>query len=236
MICETTDIPLRFGLSDLAVAPLPVRGPSTAGAGSKLDPAAVRELMIRYQVGDIEAVEALVVRLSPVLLRFLSAPNLTRDVAEDVLQDFWLRLHRSRHTYRASEPVLPWVYAIARHTALDAYRRRRRIQSREFTRETIPETPHWDSPAQPGDSRVMHAVELLPESQREVILMLKVTGLSLEEVARALSTSVGSIKQKAHRAYRRLRVLLEEDQLRQLTANGSTGFKPFPSRRSRSAA
>jgi RNA polymerase sigma-70 factor (ECF subfamily) len=45
----------------------------------------------------------------------------------------------------------------------------------------------------------------LPESQREVIEMLKVAGMSLEEVARATSSSVGSVKQKAHRAYERLR-------------------------------
>ena len=45
----------------------------------------------------------------------------------------------------------------------------------------------------------------LSESQREVILMMKVAGMSLEEVARATSSSVGSVKQKVHRAYRKLR-------------------------------
>ena len=48
----------------------------------------------------------------------------------------------------------------------------------------------------------------LPESQREVIAMLKVSGMSLEEVARATASSVGSVKQKAHRAYRKLRQLM----------------------------
>jgi RNA polymerase sigma-70 factor (ECF subfamily) len=48
----------------------------------------------------------------------------------------------------------------------------------------------------------------LPECQREVIEMLKVAGMSLEEVARATSSSVGSVKQKAHRAYDKLRELL----------------------------
>src|SRR5690348_5854106 len=85
-----------------------------------LDPAELRDLMIRYQAADSAAVEVLVARLSPALLRFLSAPHLTRDRAEDILQDFWLRLHRSRQTYRPSEPVLPWIFAVARHTALDA--------------------------------------------------------------------------------------------------------------------
>jgi RNA polymerase sigma-70 factor (ECF subfamily) len=50
----------------------------------------------------------------------------------------------------------------------------------------------------------------LPESQREVITMLKVAGMSLEEVARATRSSVGSVKQKAHRAYEKLRGLLRQ--------------------------
>lgn len=48
----------------------------------------------------------------------------------------------------------------------------------------------------------------LPEAQRQTILMLKVAGMSLEEVARASGTSVGAVKQKAHRAYQALRKLL----------------------------
>jgi RNA polymerase sigma-70 factor (ECF subfamily) len=45
----------------------------------------------------------------------------------------------------------------------------------------------------------------LSESEREVIAMLKIEGMSLEEVARATSSTVGSVKQKAHRAYKKLR-------------------------------
>jgi RNA polymerase sigma-70 factor, ECF subfamily len=49
----------------------------------------------------------------------------------------------------------------------------------------------------------------LPDSQREVLTLLKVGGLSLEEVARATSSTVGAVKQMAHRGYQRLRDLLE---------------------------
>jgi RNA polymerase sigma-70 factor (ECF subfamily) len=49
---------------------------------------------------------------------------------------------------------------------------------------------------------------LLSDGEREVVEMLKVAGLSLEEVARATSCTVGSVKQKAHRAYKKLRVTL----------------------------
>jgi RNA polymerase sigma-70 factor (ECF subfamily) len=49
----------------------------------------------------------------------------------------------------------------------------------------------------------------LPDAQREVLTLLKVVGLSLEEVACATASTVGAVKQKAHRAYKRLRQLLQ---------------------------
>jgi RNA polymerase sigma-70 factor (ECF subfamily) len=52
-------------------------------------------------------------------------------------------------------------------------------------------------------------VAVLPASQREVVSMLKVSGMSLEEVARATASSVGSVKLKAHRAYEKLRSVLK---------------------------
>jgi len=81
-------------------------------------------LMARYQLGEAAAIEELVRRLSPPLLRFFAFSQGSMAEAEDLLQDCWLRIHRSRQTYRASEPVLPWIFAIARHTRLDAHRRR----------------------------------------------------------------------------------------------------------------
>ena len=52
-------------------------------------------------------------------------------------------------------------------------------------------------------------VAALPESQREVLVMLKVNGLSIEEIACATASTPGAVKQKAHRAYERLRSLLK---------------------------
>lgn len=151
--------------------------------------------------------EALVGELSPQLLRFLSCPQISRADAEDLLQECWMRIHRSRHTYRSSEPLLPWIYAIARHTRLDGYRRRQRRGAREVLVDEVPERVHRPAGrAQTPD--LLHLLEQLPESQREVVTMLKVSGMSLEDVARATGSSVGAVKQKAHRAYVRLRELL----------------------------
>jgi len=164
--------------------------------------------MERYQQADPEAPAALVAALSPALLRFFRSQVASREQADDLLQETWLRIHRARHTYRPGEPVLPWVYAIARRVRVDGYRRTRRITMHEIVMEVLPERP-----AQVERRDLLPAfdtlVATLPESQREVVTMLKVGGLSLEEVARATSSTVGGVKQKAHRAYERLRKLLQ---------------------------
>lgn len=192
---------------------MPVDAPGAKGRrGRKLDEAALKELMVRYQQADSVAANELIRKLSPVLFGFLSSPTHSRSDTEDLVQDCWLRIHKSRHTYRSSEPVLPWIFAIARHTGLDGYRRRRRVQSREIMMEQLPERPQKvEQPGMGLKDELAQYVNRLPPSQREVVLMLKVSGMSLEEVARATSSTVGAVKQKAHRAYEKLRRMLGEN-------------------------
>jgi len=163
-------------------------------------------LMTRYQQGDYAAATALIHRLSPQLHRFFLVQFAGRGDADDLLQETWMRLHQVRHTYRAGEPLLPWLYAIARHIRVDHYRKARRTVAREQPLEDLPEGTAVSRPASAGAQDLASLLAPLPESQREVIEMLKVAGMSLEEVARATSSTVGSVKQKAHRAYERLRV------------------------------
>jgi RNA polymerase sigma-70 factor, ECF subfamily len=182
--------------------------------GSRANPgfSTIEELMVRYQQADAAAATALIEQLSPQLYRFFAAQLGNSDDASDMLQDAWLRIHRVRHTYRPGEPLLPWVYAIARCVRVDSYRKRRRIATRELAVEILPETP-VNSEDQAGLPPFDQLIAELPASQREVLTMLKVNGLSLEEVALATSSSVGSVKQKAHRAYERLRGMLQSTTL-----------------------
>lgn len=184
----------------------------TAVRTAQADSDELQRLMSGYQQADREAAAKLVERVSPMLLRFLAGPLQTRAYAEDMLQECWLRIHRSRHTYRPGTPVLPWFFAIARYTRIDAYRRRRQIDANELAVEDLSTSGAGQS-ALPdaADTDLWRLVGQLPPSQQEVIQMLKVTGLSLEEVARATGSSVGSVKQKAHRAYQKLRELLNLD-------------------------
>jgi RNA polymerase sigma-70 factor, ECF subfamily len=169
-------------------------------SGNSLD-----TLMARYQAGDSAAVTALVEGVSPQLHRFFMAQSANRSDADDLLQETWLRIHRVRHTYRPGEPVLPWFYAIARRVRIDHYRRASRSTARERPLEEVSEMPVTLAREDTHADELEALLAPLSDSQREIIRMLKVAGMSLEEVARATSCSVGSVKQKAHRAYRKLR-------------------------------
>jgi RNA polymerase sigma-70 factor (ECF subfamily) len=165
--------------------------------------------MASYQQGDAAAAGLLVDTLSPQFFRFFLGQVRSRELADDLLQDFWLRIHSARHTYRPPEPVLPWLYAIARRVRIDQFRKTRNRAARELQMEKIPDVAAADSSSEAGNVDFETLLAALPESQREVIVMLKVSGLSVEEVARATGSSAGSVKQKAHRAYEKLRSLLQ---------------------------
>ena len=146
--------------------------------------------------------------VSPWFLRFCLSQGDSRQDVEDILQDIWLRIHRARHTYRPGTPAAPWLYAIARHARLDARRRRQRFRLREVLSPVMPEVA---APGQePAAEPMREILACLPEGQREVLVMLKGCGMTLEETARATSSTVGAVKQKAHRAYERLRRAIQQ--------------------------
>ena len=88
-------------------------------------------LMIAYQSGEIEAFEALYRLLRPTLLQYLLYKTFDRFLAEDLLQESFLQMHRSRRTYTPGRAVMPWAIAIARNVYLmDSRARRRRARTR----------------------------------------------------------------------------------------------------------
>jgi RNA polymerase sigma-70 factor, ECF subfamily len=173
-------------------------------------------LMVRYQAGDFAAARSLIDRVSPQLHRFLQLQTANRADADDLLQEAWLRIHRVRHTYRPGRPLLPWIYAIARRVRVDHYRKALRTGIREQPLEDLSETAVAEAPQA---EELEELLAPLSEGQREVLEMLKVAGMSLQEVAQATSCSVGSVKQQVHRAYEKLRQTMSLAQLRK----GSTG-------------
>lgn len=175
----------------------------------EIEPQLLKQIMLRYQQGDSNAANELVRLLNRTLARYLYATSLGAPNFEDLLQECWLRIHKARASYRPGEPVMPWVLTIARHVRIDSYRKWRRTNGRELDIETrleeISANPQqkWDTAIAAG--RLRKLMQILPDSQREVVVMLKVTGMSVQEVALATGATPAAVKQKAYRAYQTIR-------------------------------
>jgi len=159
-----------------------------------------------YQQGNMDDARQLIARVAPLLFRSVRAFVNDAGAAEEILQEAWLRIHAARHTWRPDAPALPWLLAIVRYTRMDYLRRHYR--RRESAWEALGRDPAAPAAEPAGGEEFREMLDALPESQREVLLLLKGEGLSLEEVARVTGATVGAVKQKASRAYAKLRLVL----------------------------
>ncbi len=167
--------------------------------------------MQRYQQSDPAAVTLLAEKLSRKLYPFFIAQTRDRERAKDLLQECWLRIHKARHTYRPEQPLLPWVFAIARHVRVDHYRRAQRIARIEASESDWTDAKEASyQPTNPASLDLWRLLGALPEQQRQTVLMLKLAGLSLQEVSLATGASVGAVKQRAQRAFAALRLSIGE--------------------------
>jgi RNA polymerase sigma-70 factor (ECF subfamily) len=165
-------------------------------------------LLTEYQQGNRDAANEFVRLLHPVLYRYFLVQTGNPAQSEDLMQECWMRIHRGRSSYRPGEPVLPWAFAIARHTKIDEYRKDTARARREAA-VAGPTEPAVD-PRRAFErsleaSAILSRLHELPDGQREVFIMLKVQGMSVDEVADVIGSSRSAVKQKAYRAYETLR-------------------------------
>jgi RNA polymerase sigma-70 factor (ECF subfamily) len=188
--------------------PGPANPEQVAAMGS--DEAGLAEAMAAYQRGDMTAFETIFVDFRPGLTRYLRALARDAAVADDLLQETFLQLHRVRHTYQPPRPVRPWVYAIARHVFL-MHRRaaHRRGRHEAIADDALPEVPVSPEIESLGDrDAVEKALEKVPRERREPLVLHHVLGLSFREVGAVLGISEGAAKVRAHRAIAEIRAAM----------------------------
>jgi RNA polymerase sigma-70 factor (ECF subfamily) len=168
------------------------------------------DLMIAYQSGEMNAFDALYKRLQPALLQYLLYKTFNPSVSEDLLQESFLQLHRSRRTYLPGKPVLPWALAIARNVCLMEGRSRRRRERHETSESPyLPDTAVTRDFEKMADRETLRrALSRLPAEQREILLMHHAWGLSFAEIAGILGILRTTAKLRAHRAIKALRKIL----------------------------
>jgi RNA polymerase sigma-70 factor (ECF subfamily) len=133
----------------------------------------------------------------------------SEDMAEDVVQEVLLTLHRIRHTYEPGRPVKPWLAAIASRRAVDSMRRQGRQSAREVHDQAAYETfadPQANRiEAGEAAEEVGRMMDALTPRQKEAIDLVKLKEMSLAEASAESGQSVASLKVNVHRAIRKLR-------------------------------
>lgn len=165
------------------------------------------ELMEQAREGDTAAFAALYERHRARTFTFLARLTGSRDVAEELLQEVFLRVWRGRAAYRASGRFCPWLYTVARRLAID-HVRSRAPRAEPVPEDAVPaELPAAAARAEARQelARVAAALAALPPAQREVLLLSRVAGLDAGEIADVVDSTPGAVRVALHRALARLR-------------------------------
>ncbi|MGH3872264.1 MAG: sigma-70 family RNA polymerase sigma factor [Pseudonocardiaceae bacterium] len=173
--------------------------------------------------GDRAAVDGVLRWIRPLVLRYCRArvgsQERTFASADDVAQEVCLAVFAALPSYRdQGRPFLAFVYGIAAHKVADAHRSSARNRA-----EPVPEIP--DSPdrddagpeyrAIQGElaGRMDRLLEMLPDKQREILILRVVVGLSAEETAEAVGSTPGAVRVAQHRALGKLRNVLQSEEV-----------------------
>ncbi len=167
-------------------------------------------IMARVVAGDMTALGELFERYKQPLFAFLCRLLGRRDVAEDLLQDTFLRVYDRRRTFKPSLRFAAWLYAIAHHLAIDTLRRDARCDYRD----EVPDTPgaalEDDVARRLLGDEVRRAVAALPADQRTVIILREYHDFSFKEIAAIAGISEEAARVRAFRARQLLRTALAE--------------------------
>ena len=178
------------------------------------------EAMNRYAQGEQAAFAILYHGLEQKLRAFLTRLTGSPVVADDLLQETFMRIHRARGSFDANAAVVPWAYAIARNAWLDHVRaakvrgdaQRKKSNDDGFTPGEAPTGPDADSEqlaiARQTAALVESVLSRLAPAQREAFVLLRYEGMSVDDAAAVLGSTPTAVKLRAFRAYEALRTAL----------------------------
>jgi RNA polymerase sigma-70 factor, ECF subfamily len=174
------------------------------------------ELMLRVREGDAGSFALLLERHRVPVIHFLYRMVQDQAVAEELAQEVFLRVYRSRASYEPTARFTTWLFRIATHLALNQIRDRRH----EKGAERIDELPREGMVRQLPDrglnieqrlvresrlSEVRQAIQLLPAKQKAAVLMHKYQEMEYSQIAGVLGCSESAVKSLLFRAYETLR-------------------------------
>jgi RNA polymerase sigma-70 factor (ECF subfamily) len=175
---------------------------------------ATEEQRRRRFVDDPRAIEEYYHELGPLVLAYLRRRVPPQD-AEDVLQQVFLDLWRSRGSYDATRPMIPWVLGIAHKRSVDHLRRQSRASDQTVFH--ISDAPRADAASfaeRYADAEyIRQALADLSPEMRETLVLAYFADMTQSEIAVRLGVPLGTVKARSHRGLRKLAAsLVPEEQ------------------------
>jgi RNA polymerase sigma-70 factor (ECF subfamily) len=182
------------------------------------------EIMLRVREGDDSAFDLLVQKYHKPIVHFMFRMVHNQAVAEELAQEVFLRVYRSRQTYRAEARFTTWLYRIATNLGVNHARdtKHERAAQNVYLDQPDPETGTTPDVADTTatveqelvrDERmraIRQHVMALPERQRTAVLMHKYQGLDYKQIGEVLKLSESATKSLLFRAYQTLRERLKD--------------------------
>jgi RNA polymerase sigma-70 factor (ECF subfamily) len=189
-----------------------VTGQTLGGVGAELAP--VDLAMHRYAEGESAAFGEVHAALAPRLRTFLRRLGCSLDVADDLTQETFLRMHHARGSFARGKHVAPWAYAIARNCFISHARSSKTKLSRASVDTEQVELPSRGSSgedetiARESAEVVRRALLAMTPARREAFVLLRYEGMSVAAAAQIVGISEGALKIRAFHAYEILRAAL----------------------------
>ena len=171
-------------------------------------------LMLRYKDGDIAAFETLYRRHNDALYRYLLRLCRHRESAEDIFQEVWGKIIKSRDNYRVTAKFTTFLYRVAHNCFIDHLRRNKRhANGLEFDVDQhagSDDQPDMDTERLLAKERLAKALLDLPDEQRDVFLLHEEAGLSIDEIASVTGSKRETAKSRLRYAVSKLRDAISE--------------------------
>ncbi len=171
-------------------------------------------LMMRYRDGDVAAFETLYRRHKDSLFRYLLRLCRQQAAAEDVFQEVWGKIIRSRDNYRPTAKFTTFLYHVAHNCFIDHIRRNKRhgntVDIEPDSQPDGADCPEMLVEKGLARRRLDAALRSLPDEQRDVFLLHEEAGLSLDEIATVTGCKRETAKSRLRYAVRKLREALDE--------------------------
>lgn len=179
------------------------------------------QLILKFQKEDIEAFNEIVFRYKDRIINFLYRYTGSREESEDIAQDAFIRLYRSKHLYQEIAKFSTWFYTIAINLAKTNLKKRKRYSSfsiSNFNREEGKDLELPSAVTSPDDETnsraeskiIQDAINSLEDFHREIIILRDIQDLDYEEIAKILDVPLGTVKSRINRAREALKVMLKD--------------------------